>query len=114
MNITYKSLQKYLPSDVIVQMHKAMTKNRIDFDKPGVKILSYGTMKGLEFDIVLLPMFDKIEMQDGGTVDANRVYVAVSRPVNELYLFYWSERPSPGKINTMTALTGHKGMLEWK
>lgn len=114
MNNTFNTLQGLLPRDVIVQMHKAMTKNRIDFDKPGVKILSYGTMKGLEFDIVLLPMFDKIDMQDGGTVDANRAYVAVSRPINELYLFYWSERPGSGKINTMAALTAHRDMLEWR
>ena len=114
LNNTFNSMRKLLPSDVTVQMHKAMTQNKIDFEKPGVKILSYGTMKGLEFDIVLLPMFDKIEMQDGGTVDANRAYVAVSRPVNELYLFYWSERPSSGKINTMTALTAHRDMFEWR
>lgn len=114
LNSTFNSMKKLLSSDVIIQMHKPMTTNKIDFDKPGVKILSYGTMKGLEFDIVLLPMFDKIEMQDGGTVDANRAYVAVSRPVNELYLFYWKERPSSGKINTMTALTSHRDMLDWK
>ena len=114
LNSTYNSMRELLPRDVVVQMHKAMTQNRIDFDKPGVKILSYGTMKGLEFDIVLLPMFDKIEMQDGDTVDANRAYVAVSRSVSELYLFYWNNRPSSGKINTMTALNSHRDMLEWK
>lgn len=114
LNSTYNSMKKKLPSDVIVQMHKPMTEHKIDFEKSGVKILSYGTMKGLEFDVVLLPMFDKIEMQDGGVVDANRAYVAVSRPVNELYMFYWSEKPSSGKINTMTALTTHRNMLEWK
>jgi len=114
LNSTYNSMRRILPSDVIVQMHKPMTTNKIDFEKPGVKILSYGTMKGLEFDIVLLPMFDKIEMQDGGTVDANRAYVAVSRPVNELYLFYWSERHSSGKIDTMTALNSHRSMLDWR
>ena len=94
LNSTFNSMKKKLPSDVIVQMHKPMTQNRIDFEKPGVKILSYGTMKGLEFDVVLLPMFDKIEMQDGGIVDANRAYVAVSRPISELYLFYCNDRPS--------------------
>lgn len=114
LNSTYTSLRDKLPSDVLVQMHKPMTEHKIDFEKSGVKILSYGTMKGLEFDIVLLPLFDKIEMQDGGVVDANRVYVAVSRPVDELYMFYWSEKPSAGKINTMTALTTHRDMLEWK
>jgi len=114
LNSTFESMKKKLPSDVVVQMQKTMTTNKIDFDRPGVKIVSYGTMKGLEFDIVLLPMFDKIPMQDGGIVDSNRAYVAVSRPVNELYIFYWSERPSAGKINTMTALTTHRDMLEWK
>lgn len=113
-NPTYNALKELLSSDVIIQMHKPMTKHEIDFNKPGVKILSYGTMKGLEFDLVLLPMFDKIEMKDGGVVDANRAYVAVSRPVNELYLFYWSEKPSVGKINTMTALTRHRELLEWR
>ena len=114
LNNTFNSLRELLPKDVIVQMHKAMTQSRIDFDEPGVKILSYGTMKGLEFDMVLLPMFDKIEMQDGGIVDANRAYVAITRPISELYLFYWSEHQSSGKIDTMTALTTHREMLEWR
>ena len=114
LNNTCDSLKKILPSDVIVQMHKTKTTHKIDFDKPGLKIVSYGAMKGLEFDIVLLPMFDKIDMQDGGIVDMNRAYVAVSRPISELYLFYWKESPSPGKINTMTALTTHRNMLEWR
>ncbi len=114
LNSTYNSLQNLLSKDVIIQMYKTKTQNKIDFDKRGIKILSYGTMKGLEFDIVLLPMFDKIEMKDGGIVDMNRAYVAVTRPVNELYLFYWNERPSSGKINTMSALTTHRELLEWK
>ena len=114
LNNTYNSMSKLLSNDVIVQMHKPKTKHRIDFDKRGVKILSYGTMKGLEFDIVMLPMFDKIEMKDGGIIDANRAYVATSRPLEELYIYYWSERPSSGKVNTMTALTTNRHLLEWK
>lgn len=114
LNNTYETLRKGLPNSVNVQMQKTMTTNKIDFEKTGVKIVSYGTMKGLEFDIVILPLFDKIPMQDGGTVDANRAYVAVSRPIEELYILYWSERPSAGKINTMTVLTSHRNLLEWK
>ncbi len=114
LNRTFESMQSILPSDVNIQMQKTMTTNKIDFDKTGVKIVSYGTMKGLEFDIVLLPLFDKIPMQDGGIVDANRVYVAVTRPINELYLFYWAERSSAGKINTMSAISSHRNMLEWR
>ena len=114
LNITYEYLKDYLPSDVTIQMHKSHTDYRIDFDKPGVKILTYGTMKGLEFDIVLLPLFDKIEMQDGGRVDANRVYVAITRAISELYVFYWSLNPSKGKICTMPILKKHSELLDWE
>lgn len=114
LNPLYNSLRGCLPDDLNVQMHKPMTNHWIDFDQPGVKIVSYGTMKGLEFDIVLLPMFDKIETQNDEIVNANRVYVAVSRAVSELYLFYWKESPSAGKIDTMSALTAHREMLEWR
>ncbi len=114
LNATFNTLKERLPKGMTVQMYKTMTPHQINFDRPGVKILSYGTMKGLEFDVVLLPMFDKIESQDHGIIDSNRAYVAVSRPLSELYLFYWSERPSVGRVNTMAALTSHKDLLEWK
>ena len=114
LNSTYNSMKEILPGNVLVQVHKPMTRKTIDFDLPGVKILSYGTMKGLEFDIVLLPLFDKVEMQDGGTIDANRIYVAISRAVSELYMFYWTKSPVRGKINTIRALINHKDLLEWR
>lgn len=114
LNKTFDSMKRLLPSDVIVQMHKPNTPHRIDFDLPGVKILSYGTMKGLEFDMLLLPMFDKIKMLDGSLIDANRVYVAVSRPINELYLFYWSEFQNPGYVKTMDNLKANRELLEWR
>ncbi len=114
LNNTYNSMRDYLPSDVIVQMHKPHTDFRIDFDEPGVKILSYGTMKGLEFDIVLLPLFDRIEMQDGGRVDSNRVYVAITRAISELYIFYWSTNQINGKNPTMPVLKKHSELLDWE
>ena len=113
LNSTYNALSSALP-DVNVQMHKSMTTHALDFSQTGVKIVSYGTMKGLEFDLVLLPMFDKIMMQDGGIVDANRAYVAVTRPISELYMFYWQKTPSPGKIDTMTALVRNSSLVDWK
>ena len=114
LNNTFNSIKAANISKLVVQMHKASTPHKIDFDKPGVKIVSYGTMKGLEFDIVLIPMFDKIKMEDGGFADANRVYVALSRPIFELYLFYWDVNTSAGRIDTMSTLTAHRNMLEWK
>ncbi|MCH3949382.1 MAG: AAA family ATPase [Acidaminococcus sp.] len=110
---TYKSMRAILPKTVNVQMHLP-PKYTIDFNQPGVKILTYGTMKGLEFDIVLLPLFDKILSSGDATIDANRVYVATSRAISELYLYYWSKVIKEGKINTMTVLTNNSDLLEWK
>ena len=114
LNKTYDSMREILPSDLVVQMHKPNTSHRIDFDRPGVKIMTYGTMKGLEFDVVLLPSFDKIKTEDGGKVDCNRVYVAISRAVSELYLFYWDEYQNERWISSMEALTENRDLLEWR
>lgn len=113
LNRTYETMEDLL-DDVNVQMYKPKTQNYIDFDQSGVKILSYGTMKGLEFDIVLLPLFDKIMLADGGTVDQNRVYVAITRACEELYMFYWKEAPSSGKVDTMSPITAHRDLVDWR
>lgn len=113
MNVTYNTMDQLLDG-VNIQMYKPKTSNYIDFDEPGVKILSYGTMKGLEFDIVLIPLFDKIPLTDGGTVDANRIYVAITRACEELYMFYWKESPSAGKVDTMSPLRTHRDLVEWR
>lgn len=111
---TYEFLKENFSRRLDVQRHQSMGKDKLDFTKNGVKVVSYGTMKGLEFDIVLLPMFDKIPMVDGNMVDANRVYVALSRPVEELYMFYWKKKPTAGKINTMGPITAHSKLVDWK
>lgn len=113
-NNIYKSMNDKLPNDVKVQMYKSNTRFDIHFDEPGVKILSYGTMKGLEFDVVILPMFDKIRSKDDETVDSNRTFVAVSRAINELYIFYFDEETRPRKIKTMETLTSNRSLLEWR
>lgn len=114
LNRTYEAMEELLPRDVVVQMHKSGAGSRIDFDEQGVKIVSYGTMKGLEFDIVLLPMFDKIKSKYDDVIDLNRVYVAVSRPINELYMFYWGNRISSDRIDTMTVLNNNKALVDWR
>ena len=113
---TYQAMKKIFEEDVDVQMYKAMAQGftEIDFDRLGVLVLSYGTMKGLEFDIVLLPMFDKIQMKDGGIVDSNRVYVAITRAVSELYMFYWDKHINGGKVDTMKPLEMNESLVDWK
>lgn len=111
---TYNSLTNALDSDINIEVYKTMTGNSLDFETDGVKIVSYGTMKGLEFDIVLLPRFEKV-LSTGDTVaDLNRIYVATSRPLSELYMFYFDKRITNGWINTFTPINANAHLVDWK
>ena len=55
LNVTYDNLSYELIGEVDVEVYKSKGSNsNINFNTSGVKIISYGTMKGLEFDIVIL------------------------------------------------------------
>lgn len=110
----YDYLKDTLSEEIPVQLHKSQTSHRINFSKPGVKVVSFGTMKGLEFDVVLIPLFDKIDSHHDDIIDNNRVYVAVTRTLGDLYLLYWNETTSPKKIDTMSKLFANRKLIEWR
>ena len=62
---------------------------KIDFSKPGIKLLTHQSAKGLEFDTVFLP-----ELQKWNTADLalekfrKQMYVLVSRARRQLFLSY--------------------------
>jgi DNA helicase IV len=62
--------------------------DRIDFDRPGVKILNYWNIKGLEFDTLFVP---ELQLVTGDPTSAElmmRFYVVFSRAREELFLGY--------------------------
>ena len=88
LKATYNALTELVDKNINIEYYKTFS-SPIDFDVDGVKILSYGTMKGLEFDMVLLPRIEKIKSTDDVYTDYNRLYVAVTRARSELYMFYF-------------------------
>ena len=116
LNVTFENLSYELAGEVDVEVYKAMGANsNIDFNTNGVKILSYGTMKGLEFDIVILAMFDKVKSTGDSVANQNRAYVATSRARDDLYICYFSNRCDTSKwVDTMTAISGNKHLFQWK
>lgn len=65
---------------------------KIDFGKRGVKVLTYASSKGLEFDTVILPLLDRIPMD--GTMDEAwkmRFFVLTSRPKDTLIMLHASD-----------------------
>ncbi len=109
LNKFYNNLSSLLNKKVNVELYKTGGNNsNINFDTNGVKILSYSTMKGLEFDIVILAAFDKVRSTGDTKADQNRAYVAISRAKEDLYIYYFSEQNNGTKwINTMAAINNN-------
>lgn len=116
LNITYDNLSEELDGEVDVELFKAKGRNsNIDFNTNGVKILSYGTIKGLEFDVVILAMFDKVRSIGDRIADKNRAYVATSRAKNDLYICYFGTSCDTIKwIDTMSGIVANKHLFQWQ
>lgn len=75
--------------------YTAAAKTRIDFDVPGIVLLNLQSMKGLEFDTVLVADLHSHIVQPNAAAHRMRLYVAASRPRHRLFLFHERERPAP-------------------
>ena len=114
---TYEELRHCLnmPGDPDVFMYKPQTEfDNPDFDKDGVFVLSFGTMKGLEFDGVLIPKCERIKSRNNQNLDRNIIYVAATRASKELVCFYKSKTVAPGCIDIFSPLAGHEEVLRWR
>ena len=107
----YSELNKCLDdTDVFMCMGNA----EINFDKPGVYVLTFNTMKGLEFDAVLIPKCEGITTKDDPRVDNNMFYVATTRASKELFCFYFNKTTSSGNIDVFGPIKGHENLLSWE
>ena len=72
------------------------TQRLVDFSSPGVKILTWASMKGLEFDLVFLPELQAFRVSDPSAEEFRRkMYVAATRAKTQLYLLYSGEGEPP-------------------
>ena len=100
--------------NVNVQMYKSINSkfNKLDFTKDDVKIVSFGTAKGLEFDIVIIPKFDRIYSTGENAADLNRVYVSMTRAFDKLHLYYLTQNPKDF-IDTFSKVNTNKNLFTW-
>lgn len=112
---TYNELTECLnrADDPEVFMYKAMNRDfrTIDFDEDGVYVLSFNTMKGLEFEGVLIPRCECIRSNENAALDRNTFYVATTRASKELACFYFEKRSSIKYIDVFGPLKGHEDVL---
>ena len=115
LNVTYNTLKDKIGNSVNVQMYKSQAKTGdLNFDKKGVKVFSFGTMKGLEFDLVLVTRFEKMKSTGDENADINRAYVAITRACKNLNIFYFGEKCTAGWANVMPPLLVNRSLCNWK
>ena len=100
-----------------VFMYKAGRQREISFDNEGIYVLSYNTMKGLEFDEVIMPRFDKVENSGDDETDTNLIYVAISRASHYFFGIYQGMEHHIGYIDVMKPFrngAADKGIVRWE
>jgi DNA helicase IV len=69
--------------------------SRLAFGTPGVKIINFASLKGLQFDTLFLPELQLAPPDVSSAAVRMRFYVATSRARNELYLSYTGDAEPP-------------------
>ena len=109
----YNELLDRLPDKDIYLYKTKSVYNTINFDQDGIFILSFNCMKGLEFDVVIIPWFERINSNNNLDLDRNTVYVALTRAKHQVYCLYTDES-WPGYINSFKPIQGNKQLLKWE
>lgn len=67
----------------------------LDFSKPGIKLVTWASAKGLEFDTVFLPELQKVRGEPSSDELRMKMYVLSSRAKQRLFLSYSGEGEPP-------------------
>lgn len=111
LNRVFTNLDDELDEEpgIDLQVYKAKARsNEIDFTKKGVKVMSFGTMKGLEFDLVIIVCFDMMLGTGDPNADMNRAYVAITRACQDLRITYFKLTSKPKWAQVMKKLSADK------
>lgn len=109
--VMWEELKMALKWEMPVQLYQPRSYRDFDFETEGVKIVSYGNVKGLEFDIVILPSFTRVASTGSSSADLARIHIATSRAKEQLLLFEVKEETSYSSkwIDTKEILSQNKG-----
>lgn len=106
----YEIIQRRLEGKAHVQLYEPHTYRDFDFERNEVKIVTYGTAKGLEFDAVILPQFTRVNASGDPVSDTTRIHIAASRAKNGLFIFKVAGENIDGIkwIDTLSPLKGNE------
>lgn len=113
VNASVKGLQN--DKGVSVEYFKSRSNTEIDITSPGIKVLSFGVMKGLEFDTVIIPDTDRVFKRSmDENKDMRRMYVAMSRASEKLLLMHQGRGAAMAYLDAMTVLDQNRGLFSWQ
>lgn len=84
---------------------------KIDFTKPGVKIFTYDTIKGLDFDAIVIG--DNINYQND-EVYKNTLYMTLTRATSDIYICYKENEDSKDDNYFLKTLKENKELCNWE
>lgn len=91
------TVRNYLTANGIVHSYYYKGMNSTDQNNTETRlqtpfIATFASCKGLEFDIVILPLFDSVDWaMDNGHTTPNHYYVAATRARRQLFVFYQNQ-----------------------
>lgn len=81
----------------------------------GVKIVTFRTVKGLDFDIVIIPNVENIDNTGDVVKNHNKMYVAMTRATDELYILYGdTNRHSSKWTDAARVIEDNKVLFDWE
>lgn len=93
----------------------AFHSNPLDFTVKGVKVVTFGTMKGLNFDIVIIPNVELIKSKNDSIKNNNLMYVAMTRASEELYMLYSKITTNTEKwTNAAKIIKDNQVLFDWE
>jgi len=87
------SVQYYISNKSFGWNNKKNSEN-LDFDDDGIKIMTYLSAKGLEFETVFIPEIDDELFDNVDEILLNQLYVCATRAKEHLYFSYENEKSS--------------------
>jgi len=93
--------------------YKAYSDFTLDFSTENPKIMTYHSSKGLQFETVFIPWFERYcDEDERGNKFRKALYVAMTRTYKNLYIMYSGELPSTPRLDSNKYLTTEANKIE--
>ena len=99
-------------NDLVGDECELFTLTKEKMGEPGVTMCSIFSSAGMDFELVILPMFDKLSFGSEGET-REIIYELICKAKHELYILYGSDKLNTSGFTPMTPLVKFRQLCEW-